>query len=127
MFNPPAVKRDEAGKVSSRFLCAALIGGLCSELFPTANGFCKELARAKRGPTDEITPGAPDYSLLLGPPVVPVYMLGEGSPTKIDCNKGTLILTSLLEDLDSEFGEDRALSDLPHTPHESNETPHDTA
>ena len=37
----------------------------------------------------------------LGPPVVPFYpFLGEGSPTKIDCRrKGTLILTSLLEDL----------------------------
>ena len=39
--------------------------------------------------------------LLLGPPVVPCYpFLGEGSPTKIDYRKkGTLILTSLLEDL----------------------------
>ena len=39
---------------------------------------------------------------LLGPPVVPCYpFLGEGSPTKIDYRKkvGTLILTSLLEDL----------------------------
>ena len=37
----------------------------------------------------------------LGPPVVPFYpFLGEGSPTKIDYRKeGTLILTSLLEDL----------------------------
>ena len=38
---------------------------------------------------------------LLGPPVVPLYpFLGEGSPTKRDYRKkGTLILTSLLEDL----------------------------
>ena len=38
---------------------------------------------------------------LLGPPVVPFYpFLGEGYPTKIDYGKkGTLILTSLLEDL----------------------------
>ena len=38
---------------------------------------------------------------LLGPPVVPFYpFLGEGSPTKIDYRKvGTLILTSLLEEL----------------------------
>ena len=36
----------------------------------------------------------------LGPPVVPFYpCLGEGSPTKISFRKGTLILTSLLEDL----------------------------
>ena len=36
----------------------------------------------------------------LGPPVVPFYPLGEGSPTKIDYRKkGTLIQTSLLEDL----------------------------
>ena len=37
----------------------------------------------------------------LGPPVVPFYpILGEGPPTAIDCRKkGTLILTSLLEDL----------------------------
>ena len=37
----------------------------------------------------------------LGPPVVPFYpCLGEGSPTKMDYKKkGTLILTSLLEDL----------------------------
>ena len=35
----------------------------------------------------------------LGPPAVPFYLLGEGSP-KIDYRKkGTLILTSLLEDL----------------------------
>ena len=39
--------------------------------------------------------------LLLGPPVVPFYpFLGEGSPTKINYRiQGTLILTSLLEDL----------------------------
>ena len=39
----------------------------------------------------------------LGPSVVPFYpFLGEGSPTKIDHRKkGTLILTSLLEDLAS--------------------------
>ena len=39
--------------------------------------------------------------LILGPPVVPLYpCLGEGSPTKIDYRKkGTLILTSVLEDL----------------------------
>ena len=38
----------------------------------------------------------------LGPPVVPFYpFLGEGSSTKIDyLKKGTLILTSLLEDLE---------------------------
>ena len=38
---------------------------------------------------------------ILGPPVVPFYpFLGEGSPAKIDYRKkGTLILTSLLEDL----------------------------
>ena len=37
----------------------------------------------------------------LGPPAVPFYpFLGEGYPTKIDyIKKGTLILTSLLEDL----------------------------
>ena len=38
----------------------------------------------------------------LGPPVVPFLtpFLGEGSPTKMDYRKnGTLILTSLLEDL----------------------------
>ena len=37
----------------------------------------------------------------LGPPVVAFYpFLGEGSPTKLDYRKrGTLILTSLLEDL----------------------------
>ena len=36
----------------------------------------------------------------LGPPVVPFHpFLGEGSPTKIDYRKSTLILTSLLEDL----------------------------
>ena len=37
----------------------------------------------------------------LGVPVVPFYpLLGEGSPTIIDCSKkGTHILTSLLEDL----------------------------
>ena len=36
----------------------------------------------------------------LGPPEVPFYpFLGEGSPTNIDYRKkGTLILTSLLED-----------------------------
>ena len=36
-----------------------------------------------------------------GPPVVPFYPFsGEGSPTKIDYErKGSLILTSLLEDL----------------------------
>ena len=41
------------------------------------------------------------FVFLLGPPVVPFYpFLGEGSPTKIDYRKkGTLILTSLLEDL----------------------------
>ena len=42
--------------------------------------------------------------LALGPPVVPFYpFLGEGSPTKIDYRKKrvhTLILTSLLEDLE---------------------------
>ena len=40
-------------------------------------------------------------TLFLGPPVVPFYpFLREGSPTKIDYRKmGTLILTSLLEDL----------------------------
>ena len=39
--------------------------------------------------------------LCLGPPVVPFYpFLVEGSPTKIDYRQqGTLILTSLLEDL----------------------------
>ena len=46
-------------------------------------------------------------STFLGPPVVPFSPLfrGEGSPTKIDDRKksGTLILTSLLEDL-VEFG-----------------------
>ena len=38
----------------------------------------------------------------LGAPVVPFYpFVGEGSPTKIDYKKkGTLILTSLLEDLE---------------------------
>ena len=38
---------------------------------------------------------------ILGPPAVPFYpFLREGSPTKIDYRtKGTLILTSLLEDL----------------------------
>ena len=38
----------------------------------------------------------------LGSPVVPFYpFLGEGSPTNIDCRKqGTLVLASLLEDLD---------------------------
>ena len=43
-----------------------------------------------------------DKRLWLGPPVVPFCpFLGEGSPTKIDYrNKsGTLILSSLLEDL----------------------------
>ena len=42
----------------------------------------------------------------LGPPVVPFNpFLGEGSPTKIDCKKkGTLILTSLLEDVDGGGG-----------------------
>ena len=38
----------------------------------------------------------------LGPPVVPFYplLLGEGSPTKMDYRKkGTLILSSVLEDL----------------------------
>ena len=37
----------------------------------------------------------------LGPPVVPFYpFFGEGSPTKIDYRKkGSLILSSLLEDL----------------------------
>ena len=37
----------------------------------------------------------------LGPPVVPLYpFFGEGSPAKIDYRKkGTLILTSLQEDL----------------------------
>ena len=41
----------------------------------------------------------------LGPPVVPFCrFLGEGSPTKIDGRKkGTLILTSLLEDLVGHF------------------------
>ena len=42
------------------------------------------------------------FWLPLGPPVVPSFYpsLGEGSPTKIDYRKkGTLILTSLLEDL----------------------------
>ena len=51
--------------------------------------------------------GLPETNLfflpgLLGPPVVPFYpFLGEGSPTKIDYRKtvGTLMLTSLLEDL----------------------------
>ena len=40
----------------------------------------------------------------LGPPVVPFCpFLGEGSPSKIDYRKkGTLILTSLLEDLGDE-------------------------
>ena len=40
-----------------------------------------------------------------GPPVVPFYpFLAEGSPTKIDYRKkGTLIPTSLLEDLVYEF------------------------
>ena len=39
----------------------------------------------------------------LGPPVVPFYVFfGEGSPAKIDyIKKGTLILTSLLEDLEA--------------------------
>ena len=40
--------------------------------------------------------------LYLGRPVVPFYpLLGEGAPTKMDYRKkvGTLILTSLLEDL----------------------------
>ena len=39
---------------------------------------------------------------ILGPPVVPFYLfLGEGCPTKIDYRKKfTLILTSLLEDLE---------------------------
>ena len=42
------------------------------------------------------------YDYMLGPPVVPFPpSLGEGSPTKTDYRKkGTLILTSLLEDLD---------------------------
>ena len=42
-------------------------------------------------------------AVILGPPVVPFYpFLGEGSPTQIDyITKGTLILTSLLEDLAS--------------------------
>ena len=43
----------------------------------------------------------------LGPPVVPILtsILGEGSPTKIDCRKtGTLILPSPLEDLATEPG-----------------------
>ena len=41
------------------------------------------------------------WSSCLGPPVVPFYPFwGEGSPTKIDYSKkGTLIRTSLLEDL----------------------------
>ena len=51
--------------------------------------------------------------LLLGPPVVPFYpCLAEGSPTKIDYRKkGTLILSSLLEDLDCiwVFGQDSKL------------------
>ena len=41
--------------------------------------------------------------LILGPPVVPFLtpFLGEGSPTKVDYRKlGTLILTSLLENLE---------------------------
>ena len=44
--------------------------------------------------------------LNLGPPVVPFYPFwGEGSPTKIDYRKkGTLILSSLVEDLVSFWG-----------------------
>ena len=43
----------------------------------------------------------------LGPPVVPFYpFLGEGVSTKLDYRtKGTLILTSLLEDLVVELGQ----------------------
>ena len=45
----------------------------------------------------------------LGPPVVPFYpFFGEGSPSKIDYRKtGTLILTSLLEDLGEVLSESR--------------------
>ena len=46
--------------------------------------------------------GGPDKEGDLGPPVVPFLtpLLGEGSPTKVDYRKkGTLIPTSLLEDL----------------------------
>ena len=48
-----------------------------------------------------------DATMKLGPPVVPFYpFLGEGSSTQIDYRqKGTLILTSLLEQKETARGE----------------------
>ena len=60
--------------------------------------------RAREGPNEFRQCSVNWKRETLGFPVVPFYpFLGEGSPTKIDYRKksGTLILTSLLEDLDT--------------------------
>ena len=59
---------------------------------------CAKPVHPKRVPQKPQTP----TTTQLGPPVVPFHpFFGEGYPTKIDYRKkGTLILTSLLKDLD---------------------------
>ena len=60
-----------------------------------------EVAGMPSGSAGRLPISLPIICVCLGPPVVPIYpLLGEGSPTKINYRrKGTLILTSLLEDL----------------------------